>query len=258
MQVFTPVVFDENGAVSNAYYYTDTYQDGTVASNTHCSDWTSNAAVFVGVGAGFATTGIWDYTGDYCSRTSEHLLCFQTGAGPALPAYTTTGKQAFITSTSGSGNLSAWTGAGANTGVAAGDAVCQSLAAAKGLTNAAGFKAWLSTSTTDAKTRFTSNGPWVRLDGVKVAASLADLTDGTLFTTINLTETGQYLTAYGVWTGTVGAGLKDTQTCGDWTNGTTGALGMVGMACFGNSMWTQYTNTWTCEGTNYHMYCLED
>src|SRR5215475_15549715 len=58
-------------------------------------------------------------------------------------------------------------------GLAGADAVCQSLARAAG----AGGKTWrayLSTSTVDAKTRI-GNGPWYNFKGQLIASNVADL-----------------------------------------------------------------------------------
>ena len=131
-----------------------------------------------------------------------------------------------MTSVIGDGNLGggvAWTAyAGGKTGIAAGDSICQTLASNAGLINAAKFKAWLSDSTpTNAIDRLTSNGPWYRLDGVKVAGSKADLTTAPLFTAITYTETGQYFWYFAVWTGTDAYGHPTANTCSDWTDNTT-------------------------------------
>src|SRR5207249_3957322 len=79
---------------------------------------------------------------------------------------------------------------------------------AAGLTNPTHFKAWLSATGVTAPSRFTSNGPWVRLDGLSVASSLADLTDGQLASTLNLTETGTYLANALAWTDTYQIGVE--------------------------------------------------
>ena len=101
-------------------------------------------------------------------------------------------KKVFVTSASGTGNLGSWPQAGGHTGLAAGDAICRSLAADAGLADASLFRAWLSTSTTDAYCHVagfagkkSSNcgqpslpdaGPWQRTDGVSFSHRLSDLT----------------------------------------------------------------------------------
>jgi hypothetical protein len=86
----------------------------------------------------------------------------------------------FVTSVTGDGNLGSWADAGGNTGLAAGDAICQARANAAGLTGT--FVAWLSDDNNDAYCRVhnltgkkasncgqgslpESAGPWVRTDG---------------------------------------------------------------------------------------------
>src|SRR5436189_579500 len=70
----------------------------------------------------------------------------------------------FVTSSNPKGgNLGGLTGA---------DAVCQNLARAVGSTKT--WRAYLSTSTVDAKSRI-GNGPWYNFKGEQIAASVADL-----------------------------------------------------------------------------------
>lgn len=75
-------------------------------------------------------------------------------------------KRVFVTSTSQSGQLGGLSGA---------DALCQTRANAGGLGST--WKAWLSTSSVNAKDRVV-DATYVRLDGVVVASNKADLTDG--------------------------------------------------------------------------------
>jgi len=255
--VYTPVWFDENGAAAIDYnYYTGTDTYGVADSSTHCANLTSNGSVTITLGYSYATKDQWTNAGGYCSSPSNHLLCMQTDPGLALQSFpTTTAKKAFLSTAWGAGDLSLWSDA-TGTGLAAGDAICQSLATAQSITGT--FKAWLSDSTTNAKDRFTSNGPWVRLDGVKIANNMADLTDGAIYSTINLTETGQYMGAYGVFTGTVSNGTAHASTCSNWTSNSSAVHGMAGIANYANQKWTEYYDLWGCDLTIYHLYCLED
>ena len=69
----------------------------------------------------------------------------------------------FVTSVFGSTNLSTWPQAQGQTGLAAGDAICQTLAHdGAGLPTWQDFRAWLSTSTEDAYCRVAG------FDGLKV------------------------------------------------------------------------------------------
>jgi hypothetical protein len=262
-QVLVPAWLDENGAAiaTNTTYFTGSSSDGTVnATYTSCADWTSNAAVSVPVGFSYATKGTWSHTLWTCANINR-LLCFQTGTGGPLPSYTTTGKKAFVTSVAGgTGNLGSWpdaVAAGQSAGgLAAGDAICAARASAAGVSGT--FKAWLSTAAVNAIDRFTSNGPWVRIDGVKIANDKTDLTDNALHTSLNQTETGDYITSYGVYTGTLAAGTAGTGHCNNWTDGTAGFTATVGMANTANASWTEYTSAWTCNNNVFRIYCLED
>jgi hypothetical protein len=175
-----------------------------------------------------------------------HLLCFEVGPGAALVFPAVTGKRAFITSAAVAGNFGS---------LAAGDGLCQSAATGAGLSNPTSFKAWLSTSTIGAASRFVSNGPWVRLDGVRIASSKADLIDGRLATTINLTETGHYLVGAQAWTATIYNGTAAGANCKDWFGGV-GYGGYTGVANDAHK-WTLGGSA-TCDTTSQHLYCLED
>ncbi len=193
--------------------------------------------------------------GGGCSGANR-LLCFQAGSGPSLPPYAVSGKKTFVTSVNGTGNLGSWPSAGGLAGINAGDATCRGLATAAGLPNASNFRAWLSTTTSNARDRLTSVGPWVRLDGVPVANSKADLIDGTLFAPINMTELSGLLLVERAWTGTVLDGTKQSGTCGDWTQATSASSTNVGVTYDAGRMWTNW-NSYTCDRSS-HLYCFED
>lgn len=179
----------------------------------------------------------------------DPLLCMQTGTGPALPNFATAGKKVFVTSTSYTGDLG---------GLAGGDAKCHDRALASGFTTTANpkiFKAWLSDTATDAKDRLTSNGPWVRPDGFKIADTKADLLDGLLYTSISQNELGAYARAM-VWTGTDSNGIKNADRCNDWTDGTAGFNGRQGFAPATNGVWSAYPID-TCNVVKL-LYCFED
>jgi hypothetical protein len=123
------------------------------------------------------------------------------------------------------------------------------------------FKAWLSDSTHNAKDRITSDGPWYRLDGVKVADNKAALiaTDTTpLFTAIAVNETGAYTTVdFPVWSGTHIDGTNiASYNCSDWGNDTSGANSRIGDADTSFYYWTWYANV-TCANLA-ALYCFED
>jgi hypothetical protein len=132
-------------------------------------------------------------------------------------------------------------------GLAGADQVCQSLAKAAG----AGGKTWrayLSTSTVDAKSRI-GNGPWYNYKGELIAQNAADLHTGDknrISGTTALTEKGtapNYLVSkdgkavpaaqplqHDILTGTNEDGTKNADTCRDWTAGDASAKAMLGHA----------------------------
>src|SRR5262245_18920163 len=74
-------------------------------------------------------------------------------------------------------------------GLVGADALCQSLARAVGSNKA--WRAYLSTSTVDAKTRI-GNGPWFNFMGQQIASSVADLhsANNKISAATSLTEKG--------------------------------------------------------------------
>jgi hypothetical protein len=254
--VYAPLRFDEFGSRVPAYssVFTATDSDGTLRTDS-CSDWTSTTAGTFGRSGNPETTGSrWTGAGDtLCSGTAA-IMCLETGAGGALPAFASSGQIVFISSVGGQGDLSEWPGAGSATGVAAGDAVCRNLANTAGFANTVKFKAWLSDSGSTGVSRLAGGGPWVRPDGVKVADNAADLTDGELFAPINVTNTMQYDFGTGVWTGTLETGTMAASMCSDWADTT--AQGTAGSAVHADGSWTDFTQL-VCSGGTFSIYCFE-
>lgn len=117
---------------------------------------------------------------------------------------------AFVTSTSHNGNLG---------GLAGADAICKARASAAGL--AGSYRAWLSTSTTNAITRLGSARGWVRTDGKPLVDSLSDLTTGKLIHPLRYDETGTDVGHVRVTTGTKPDGTVATsELCSNWTSAT--------------------------------------
>ncbi len=254
---YLPPWLDENGQVVHALAWTGTDPFGAYSSSD-CSDWKSSSGSATGIGGGSEYTGYrWaELTASACS-SDNHLYCFQVGGGDPLPTPANWGRLAFVTSAGGSGDLSSWPQAGGRNGVAAGNEICRSLATAAGLTNADSFKAWLSIGGLDARDRFANDGPWMRLDRVRVASSLAQLTDGFLHAPINLTETGQYLGDEEVWTGTDADGTVAPARCNGWTSSSSGDSGQEGSAVTAGGYWSDYGNL-SCDHPANHLYCLQD
>jgi hypothetical protein len=254
--VLTPARYDENG-VETAYqwYYTGTDETGESIPAKVCSDWTSTGANSV-AGTTAQIFNLWSEGGNLDCQNSYPILCMQTGTGRTL-TYQTTGKKVFKTSVAGTGMLSSWPDAlaSAQTGTLAGDAICNARASIAGLTGT--YKAWLSAGAINAKDRLTSSGPWIRVDGVKLASSKADLTDGFLLTNIIVDEFGAY-SANTAWTGTGQDGIGTGVDCGGWDDNTAGSSGTIGRADI-YGLWSNWMPI-TCNMTGYvsGLYCFED
>jgi len=132
---------------------------------------------------------------------------------------------------------SAGSGKGADLGGLAGaDAHCTSLAEAAGVSGKT-WRAYLSTSTEDAKDRIGS-GPWFNAKGVKIADDVASLHgDSNAINKENgLDEKGNMVNGRGdqpnthdILTGTMADGTKAAdQTCGDWTMSGAEGAAMLG------------------------------
>jgi hypothetical protein len=141
-----------------------------------------------------------------CGKREEKWDFF---ACPGTPPWAPSVKRVFVTSTTYIGNLGGLVGA---------DDKCQERADAAGLSGT--FKAWLSAAGTgnSAAERLThAPVPYVRVDGVQVAANFTDLVDGTLAAPISLDEFGNPFTINAVWTGTLPDGHSAGADCRGWT-----------------------------------------
>jgi hypothetical protein len=246
-----PKATDENGVAlsyfgPNVQTASDTQGvfDGT--GNGSCANWTDNLSG----NANGSTLDVVNYEWAsgatvLCSSPDNKLVCFEVGAGDPLVYPSEPGALVFVSSSISNGDLG---------GLAGADATCQALAAAAFLPFPGEFVAWLSDSTIDASARLTISGPWERVDGIRIAASLADLTDGTVATALYLDESG-LRHGFGVWTGTDPDGTLGASTCLDWEDGATeqGTNGRVWRA--GNG-WTSVGPT-TCS-VEQRIYCFSN
>jgi hypothetical protein len=188
-------------------------------------------------------------------------------------------KKMFVSSASGTGKLGTWSQAGDASGVAAGDAICQSLAAEAELENPQDFVAWLSTLASDAYCRVAGfagkveancdqaqlpdAGPWVRVDGRPFSRSLIELTSpgGHTLYPPNLDEAGNLVPSGAVLTGTLATGVRRLGgDCADWTVETEPNRAQSGISSAGYLWWSEYSphgSTATdCSDTG-RIYCLE-
>lgn len=237
-QIFYPVGIDLGGQPATEYF-TGSDQEGRVINSQTCADWTgvgSSAELGRAYGGGYA----W-LSGSFASCAGDAaLLCLQVGFGPQAPApEPVDSRQAFLTSTLGNGDLSSWPEAGGQIGLAAGDTVCQQLAAAAGLSFADSYVAYLSTETVDVRNRLPSDSfPWTRLDGT-ILGTWSDLTTPGIGASLSQTELGTYSSPF---IGTVATGTDPTGvgavglTCADWST-TTGDV-VFGVETFADSQWS--------------------
>jgi len=139
-------------------------------------------------------------------------------------------------------------------GIAGADAICAAQATEAGLDGV--FKAWLSTIGSPVADRVTQSvGPYVLVDGTRVANDWDDLVDGSILAPINLDASGVER-AGEVWTGTLasGASYPDDDCAGFNSGGTTG-VALCGATNSTTATWT-YNITPACS-TQLGLYCIE-
>lgn len=260
--VYTPSRYDEFGASlsPNRLLLTATGYDGTLVGDS-CGDWTDDTTGNLQLGMAGAVSGSWTQSvGTTCSHPSTSLLCMERSAGADLPPIESAGRIAFLSSASGNGDLGSWPEAGGETGLAAGDAICRTLAADAGLAHAFSFKAWLSDDTTHAIDRIEHDGPWKRLDGVPLADGKSELTADTWFTGLAVDENGNYLVenfhGSNVWTATQVDGTATAATCQNWSSGSDTDSGTRGLHYTVSARRTHFTDI-GCHISS-RLYCLSD
>jgi hypothetical protein len=152
---------------------------------------------------------------------------------------------AFVTSTTANGDVGGQAGA---------DAECASLAAAASLPSNT-YKAWLSTSTLNAATKFGTARGFVRPDGRPFADQVSDITAGNILNPLILDEGGNNLAHQIVWTGTTDAGIASAFACGDWLIGTGVSFGELGESTGGAGAWSDDASETSCNASA-HLYCF--
>ncbi len=262
-RILAPVRYDDLGGPTWSPYFTATSPDGTLLVPRFylpCADWQSDIGPeIVAAGSPEQTTVDWTSAGPADCGMFFTLLCMEAGAGAPLPHHQSGGAQAFVTTATGTADLGSWPDAAGEVGVAAGDAICRARAAAAHLSAPESFRAWLSDSVAGvgAVDRLAYDGPWVRLDGVRVASSKTDLCDGELFAPISVTEEGTYVDHFSVWSGTVQAGAASGDDCHGWTTSSVGVSGGYGTANTVSPYWTDDSAA-GCEASSMHLYCLSE
>jgi hypothetical protein len=159
-------------------------------------------------------------------------------------------KRVFVTS-------DVWNGVmGGESGV---DSRCVAAADRAGLGGT--WSAWVSVGGKNAIDRIEHDGPYDRLDRMRVVRNKAQLVSGVLTNPINVTETGEPFSGETlVWTGTFANGAA-SQNCKDWTTREILDFGALGNLDRTNGTWTDNggtgaTRNWGCQ-TSARLYCFE-
>jgi hypothetical protein len=229
-----PVVFDENRRpLARPDVLTGTKMDGTLAAGYNCGDWSNTTG---NVMMGKVTAGGLSFSEESFTACSSglryHLYCFGTDVTATLPPSPSQGRIAFVSQAYFQGNAS---------GLPEFDLLCGEEATAAGLPGT--YKALVATSKSSAISRFDLTGaPWVRPDGVLVAATPSDLASGNMLAPLNLCADGSYVQPFRAWTGsarpeTVGS---TATTCSDWTDGTSAWDGAFGAPDFTSASAYEY------------------
>lgn len=242
LAVLHPPAVDETGApVTASSILTGTHATGAAYAGGDCSGWTA--------GGGNGRQGLtaaggswWTSAGLASCAGGGRLLCFESGTGDALPAWEGPGLLAFVTSITGPGDLGSWPEAGSAVGLAAGDAICQSLASSAGLPAPQSFVAWLSTASVDAVDRLSADGPWKRVDGIQIAANRAALLTASPFLSILpsalvVDEGGGYV-GNNAYTGSTSLGRATLEDCNGWTSASAGIDATYGSVQETRGYWT--------------------
>jgi hypothetical protein len=202
-----------------------------------------------------------------------------TGVGGESAASTeasaTVNLLAFASSVTGDGKLSGWPQAGGKSGVAAADAVCQTLATKAKLVGV--YRAWMSDVSDDAYCRIqllpgkrtakcgqallpVAAGPWVRMDGSAWAGTIDKITIGSgdqdVRASLRFDETGAVVeTTRELATGTTNLGQVDTITCNSWTSSANADHLSHGSVVGVGNAWTLSGGT-SCD-QNFRALCME-
>jgi hypothetical protein len=222
-----PLRIDENGNdVGDVRVMTGMAPGGEVSiasGDTSCEGWTSESlGTYESTSSALMGPGFASFGSDGCG-TAAPLYCVGIGRSVHVAATPVVGRFAFTSRNVQIGS-----------GLAALDEVCQSDAQTAGLPGT--YLALLATTTASAASRFDLNGlPWVRPDGIRIAASAAALFQSSLLdSAANLAPEGNGSHTNEVnWFGATSftaLGSVET-TCDDWRSRTgTASGGRSGMS----------------------------
>ena len=144
--IYRNLLFDEFGQtipLAEMQIWTGT---GIVGAGTgeDCTSWGTNAGTGR-TGSTYESAYHWTYAWESACTVSHRLLCLEPGASEPLALTWSPAALVFVTDpVQPGGDLSSWTGASGAQGIAAGDAVCRTQAAAAHLPVPDSFVAWLS------------------------------------------------------------------------------------------------------------------
>jgi hypothetical protein len=262
-KVYYPLRYTEISSVTPEFSaWTGTTYDGTTQLSPirTCNDWTDSTGSSTGeAGVTGGSSGRWVRnagSGVTCSATQRRpIYCFGTTRSTALTFTSATGRRAFLST--GTVNL--------GTGRATADNLCRTEAAAAGLPNASNYLAAMATTTESAMARFNLTGqPWVRSDGVRLAATPAQFLGAShsLEATLNVSASGTtYFWAANSNRAAVGSQSPDARaataasdSCNDWGPGGTTAL--YGDVDITNAHFWGLSKLVSCS-TASQVYCLE-
>lgn len=173
-----------------------------------------------------------------CSSSSTHASSSPTGTATKTPTpgLSSNHQRVFITSTRFSGAVG---------GLDAADMYCHSAATDAGL--AGTYRAWLSTSSTNASDRIGDVGPWYSTRDIVVFSSKAALREAP--TSDMLDEHGAASATPDPWTGTDAHGAASGSDCEGWTNGTGTATATTGTGFASDVEWGGGVTTLHCDAT---------
>lgn len=181
-----------------------------------------------------------------CSGMATTCTVTMTAATTVTARFDLAPNFAFVTSTSNhTGNLG---------GIGGADSICQARAAAAGL--AGTYRAWLTTSTTNAIDRLAPASGWIRPDGRPLANTRADIAAEKLFHPMRIDELGSDVGASSAHTATTYNGTRhpSSTTCNDYTTALAADTLIGGATDSMGAMWTIWTFS-NCAATS-RLYCF--
>lgn len=249
-RVFYPPIVDENGNRRQSGIFSGTSIYGRLNGGANCNDFTSTGPQCIN-GNSSAGARTWTQLGPTGCNMPLSIYCFGTQhKTPIAPSPAPGARVGFVSATSFD----------PMTGLAAADTICRTEAGMKAFASPNSFLAALGTATSSVKSRFNLTAPWARPDGILLAATAADLFDPTVsLAPIDQRADRSFAGGVAAWTGgSPTATPAVSQTCGDWTQRTTGT-GISGLIGVMVTQWDQDNGTpEACAPTNYEIYCLQN